>query len=79
MSSAGNDHVLVHAEASTIAFRAGQRFEELLLERGAEIARRSQSPVVGAEHVLSGLDGSLFEQLKQFLDEQPKQRSRKVA
>jgi hypothetical protein len=28
---------------------------------------------------LSGLDGSLFEQLKQFLDEQPKQRSRKVA
>lgn len=79
MSSTVVEQVLFRADASAIAFHAGQHFEELLLERAVQAALQADSSVVTVEHVLSCLDGGLFERLKQFLDERSKQQPRKAA
>jgi hypothetical protein len=57
------DRVVVDVRASTFAFRAGQLVEQLLLDRGLELARQSGCSVVTAEHVASCLSPTLFDQL----------------
>ncbi len=63
MSSTVNDPVVVDRGASNLAFRAGQLVESLLVDRGIELARKSGSSIVTAEHVESCLDQVLFDHL----------------
>ena len=79
MSALENDRIFFDADASTLAFRAGQLVEKLLLDRGLELARESQSAVVTPENIQSCLDDSLLEQLREHLHERGEQESRKVA
>ena len=71
MSSAVNDHVAVDARASDFAFRAGQLLERLLLDGGMELACRSGSSIVTAEHVESSLDDAFFGRFLERVRESP--------
>ena len=51
MSSLENGRILFDGDASTLAFRAGQVVERLLLQRGLERARSSESPIVTADTI----------------------------
>jgi hypothetical protein len=79
MSPLENDRILFQADASTLAFRAGQFVEKLLLTRGLQSARESQSALVTVENIQSCIDHSLLEQLTEHLHERAEQESRKVA
>jgi hypothetical protein len=74
-----NDRVFFDVDASTLAFRAGQLLEKLLLDRGIEVARASQSVVVTSEDIQSCIDDSLLVQLREHLHERSEQESREVA
>jgi hypothetical protein len=63
MSSTVDDSVVVDSHATNLAFRAGQLFERLLVDRGVELASNSGSSIVTAEHVESCLDQVLFDHL----------------
>ena len=79
MSSVANDRILLEMSASTLAFRAGQLVEKLLIQRGIEVARDSNSPVVKAEYIRSCIDDFLLQQLRQQLNERDGKESRTVA
>jgi len=84
MSSHANGCVLLGIAASTLAFRAGQLVEELLLERSLEVAQEADARVVTPDHVESCLDESLLSQLRErlrerFHDGQPERDRKKVA
>ncbi len=79
MSPLENDRILFDVDASTLAFRVGQLVEKLLLDRGLELARESESSIVTVENVKSCIDDSLPEQLRKRLHERDEQESRKVA
>jgi len=63
MSSLANDRILLHADASTFAFRAGQLLEELLIERGIETARQMDMRAVTVDHMRSCVDVALINHL----------------
>lgn len=71
MSSALNDCVVVDIAASDFAFRASQLLEQLLLDRGIEVASQAGSSIVAAEHVESCLDHALFDELLKRVRENP--------
>ena len=79
MSSRQDHSILLGTNASTFAFRAGQLFEQLLLNRAEEIARDAQEPVVTIEMVESCIDGILLEEVRKQLDEPAESESRRVA
>jgi hypothetical protein len=79
MSAVAEDGVLIDVPASTLAFRAGQVVEGLLLDRGAEVARRAGGTVVRVEHVRPCIDETLLDQLRKQLDEQAERGSRDAA
>ncbi len=79
MSTVANDGVPVDAGAGDFAFRAGQLVEELLLDRGTEVARSTGASVVTVEHVRPCIDNDFLDQLRVQLDERAKQKSREAA
>ena len=79
MSPTENPRIAFDADASTLAFRAGQFVERLLLERGLEVASSSQMSVVTSEAIQSSMDDSLLDDLRKHLNGQVEQQSRKVA
>ncbi len=79
MSPLENDRVFFDADASTLAFRAGQLVEKLLLDRGLKLASESDSRIVTSDNIQSSIDASLLEQLRKHLDERSEHESRDVA
>jgi hypothetical protein len=75
--------ILLDPRASTLAFRAGQLVEEILVERGIEAAIRANTPVAIEQHVESSIDATLIEQLRIRLRERlhggPRYERRKTA
>ena len=69
MAATVSDPVLVSSDASNLAFRAGQLFECLLVDRGIEAAHNSGSSIVTADHLESCLDQVLFDHLFRRLRE----------
>lgn len=79
MSSFENGRVFFDGDASDLAFRAGQCLEKLLLSRGLERARSSQSMTVAADEIKAALDEGVLVELRRALDERAQEESRKVA
>lgn len=79
MSPLENARILFDANASNLAFRAGQLVEKLLLDRGLEVARSSQASIVTRDTIESCINDSLLEDLRKQLNERAEQESRKVA
>lgn len=79
MSSLENARILFDPDAGTLAFRAGQLVEKLLLDRGLEVARSSQASIVTPGAIESCINDSLLEDLRKHLNERAEQESRKVA
>ncbi len=67
MSTLANGRVLLDAGASDFAFHAGQLVERILLERGVEVARQAGTSVATVDHIQSGVDGALLDQLRERL------------
>ncbi len=67
MSTLANGRVLLDAGASDLAFHAGQLVEEILVERGVEVARQAGTSVVTVDHLQSCIDVALLDQLRQRL------------
>ena len=67
MSTLANGRVLLDAGASDLAFRAGQLVEEILVERGVEVARQAGTSVATIDHIQSCVDGALLNQLRERL------------
>lgn len=76
MSAVRDDRVLIDGAASNVAFRAGQFVERLLLNRGIQLARASDSSIVTVEDVRSCVDDALVEELKKHLDEEQRNSAR---
>jgi hypothetical protein len=74
-----NDHIYFDDDAGEYAFRAGQLLEKILLERGLDMARKSQVAIVRSETIELCVDQLLLDQLRKQLHERAKQGSRKVA
>ena len=79
MSPLENGRIFFDADASTLAFRAGQLVEKLLLDRGLELTRSSQSSIVTPDTIESCINESLLEDLRNHLNERTEQESRNVA
>ena len=79
MSTLENGRILFDDAAGTLAFRAGQLVEKLLLRRGLELTRSSDSLIVTADTIEACINESLLEDLRGHLDERAEQESRKVA
>lgn len=79
MSHIENPRVFIDGDASDLAFRAGQCLERLLLARGLERARASQSTTVAAVDIKSTLDDGVLAELRKSLDEPAPEESRMVA
>ena len=79
MSTLADGRIFFNNDASTLAFRAGQLVEKLLLDRGLERTRSSDSSIVTADVIQACVDESLFEELKKHLHERAEQEPRKVA
>ena len=69
MAAVASGRVLIDAFASDLAFQAGQALETLLLDRAAAVAKSSGSPIVTAEHLLTGIDENIIHQLRSQLHE----------
>jgi hypothetical protein len=74
MSPADNQ-VLVDPIAAQLAFRAGQLLEELLLNRGQELAESEGAGIVAPKHVESALHGGLFEKIINRLKDSSDERT----
>lgn len=79
MSSQENGSILLEINASTFAFRAGQKVEMLLMDRALERARATKAPVVTLELIESCIDNSLLEAIGKQLDGRADDESRRVA
>jgi hypothetical protein len=79
MSPLENGPIYFDADASTLAFRAGQLVEKLLLDRGLELSRSSESSIVTAGTIEACIDESLLKDLRRHLNERAEQEPRKVA
>lgn len=81
MSQVEEKRIVVHVDAGTLAFRAGQLIEKILWDRGIERAGKSRSSIVTPEDIQSCLDDdSLLEELRRRLnDERAEHESRNVA
>jgi len=79
MSPLENGRIFFDADASTLAFHAGQLVEKLLLNRGLELTRSSDSSIVTVDTVEACIDESLLEDLRRQLDERTEQEPGKAA
>jgi hypothetical protein len=79
MSVIPDDRLMISRGASDVAFRMGQIVEKLLLDRATALARKSDAPIVAAEHVRSCLDDVLLDHLRKHLDERGEPDSREAA
>jgi len=69
MSTLETTRVLIDSNASTLAFRAGQALERLLVDRAIAAARDAGATVVTTDHIQSCIDSSLFAQVRIELNE----------
>lgn len=79
MSTVAGGKVLADTSAHTLAFQAGQLFEQLLLNRAVHAARDGGETIVTVERIRSCIDLVLLEHLRRELDERDRRESREAA